>query len=352
MESYKKFSTSLSRYIKKFPHLTFLSDIFSESFFNKIKSIKSLKVGTDCSGIEAPITALELLNIPYDHIFSCEIDENCRQVIELNYNCKTLYENIKKRDHSNLSKLDFYVAGFPCQAFSGLVSDAMGFDDPRGTIFFECYKTIKYTKPKFFILENVRGLITHDNGNTFKVILKYLKKLKDYNIYYKVLNTKDYNIPQNRPRVYIVGIQKKYGDHFKFPEKIKSTVSISDIMDKSLKNDEEKLTKNMKLVVKNRLKKKSGDKKNNYIINTGVSVNGGFGSAMLEISPCLLAGSKYFFSTKYNRFLSDREHLRLQGFPDYLKTIDNPNITKKQAGNSMSVNVICFLLKNIIEIVY
>ena len=305
MTTYNKFMTTLNSYTRKFPHQRFLQDIFTKDFYEKIKSIKrSWKVGTDCSGIEAPIMSLNLLNIPFTHVFSCEIDEDCRKSIEKNYEPKKLYRDITTRDHKSLGKLDFYVAGFPCQAFSGMRNDAVGFDDPRGTIFFECLQTIKSTKPEFFILENVRGLLTHDKGNTFKVILQSLKKLNSYNIQYKVLNTIDYNIPQNRPRLFIVGINKKYGDHFTFPQPIKKTVNMTDIMEKLDYTDKKNLTANMKTVITNRLKRKNGKRSDNYIINVNASEDG-FGSAMLEQSPCLLANAHNFFSTKYMRFLTE-----------------------------------------------
>jgi DNA (cytosine-5)-methyltransferase 1 len=304
-----------------------------------------IKIGTDCSGIEAPIQALILLNIPHIHLFSSDIDEKCRLVIKNNYKCKKIFTDIIKRDHSKLPKLDLYIAGFPCQAFSGLKKNAKGFLDPRGIIFFECVKTIHYTSPKIFVFENVKGLTTHDGGKTFQIILKNLKKLEKYHIYYKILNTKDFNIPQNRPRIYIVGIKKSMPKShlYNFPSPIPLTKKVSDFMEKSIKIKTE-LTQNMKNVIKNRVEKKNGNMKDNYIVNVGASVNG-FGSAMKEICPCLMANAHKYYSTKYKRFLTAQEYLRLQGFPDTFKPLSDEKITKKQAGNSMSVNVLkCLFL--------
>jgi len=114
-----------------------------------------LKVGTDCSGIEAPIQALEILKIKYKHLFSSEIDPRTRNLIECNYEPEIIYQDITKRKHTELPKLDLYVSGFPCQSFSGL-GKREGFEDQRGrgTIFFECFETIKATKPEMFIVEN------------------------------------------------------------------------------------------------------------------------------------------------------------------------------------------------------
>ena len=303
-----------------------------------------LKVGTDCSGIEAPIMALQQLKIKHKHMFSSDIDENCRKVIRHNYKPKRIYNDITTRNHHTLPSIDIYVAGFPCQAFSGLRHDAQGFNDPRGTIFFECLETIRLTQPKCFLLENVRGLLSHDDGKTFQIIMNSLKNLKKYHLYSQVLNTQDYGLPQNRPRIYIVGIDKKLkgSKNFKLPEPFSLKIKVSDLMDKSLKV-KENLTPNMISVIKNRVSKKNGDMRDNYIVNANGSLNG-FGSAMKEISPCLLANAFNFYSTKYKRFLTSREYLRLQGFPDTFIPLDNERITKKQAGNSMSVNVLMLLL--------
>jgi len=224
-----------------------------------------IRVGTDCSGIEAPIVALKLLGIPFDHMFSSDIDENCRKVIEMNFRPRKMYKDVTKRDYSLLPKLDLYVAGFPCQAFSGLRHDATGFQDPRGTIFFECAETIRHTRPRCFLLENVRGLLSHDNGRTFDTIIHYLNNMDMYHVTYAVLNTIDYNLPQNRPRVYIVGICKniRRRECFKFPDPVPLKINVSHLMDKDVISDYV-LTQNMKQVVKNRIARKHGKMSDNY----------------------------------------------------------------------------------------
>ena len=312
-----------------------------------------IRVGTDCSGIEAPIMALKALRVPHEHLFSSEIDKDCREIIRKNYRPKKIFEDLVRRDHKKLPRLDLYVAGFPCQAFSGLRNDAKGFQDPRGTIFFECLKTLQSTQPACFLFENVRGLVSHDQGNTFRTILYSLASLKKYHIYHKILNTKNYGVPQNRPRVYIVGILKKLDPHksFRFPEPIVLRKTVSDIMRKSgpLPTDLHKLTPNMEAVIKNRLGR-CGSKSttnDNYIVNVGASADG-FGSAMKELSPCLMANAHKYYSTRYKRFLTGREYLRLQDFPETFKAHESDRVTKKQAGNSMSVNVLRILFSNLL----
>jgi len=350
MQTFKNLMLKIEALIAAQPHLHFLKAIVSLDLVKITRKMKSapLLTGTDCSGIEAPIMALNLMNVPHHHLFSSDIDKNCRETIERNYSPHTIFTDITKRDHSKLPRLDAYVAGFPCQAFSGLNNRAEGFDDPRGTIFFECFETIRYTKPKFFILENVKGLMSHDRGRTFNVIMEKLHSLKTYNIHYKLLNTKDFDLPQNRPRIYIVGIDKRYGNNFNFPESIEGFTKVSDIMDELDYRDS--LSDNMKIVVRDRLEKKgeSPGTRKNYIVNAGVSSKGGFGSAILEMSPCLLAGAHSFYSTSHKRFLTSREFLRLQGFSDEFKEHPNSRVSKKQAGNSMSVNVLAVLFKQIL----
>ena len=179
-----------------------------------------LRVGTDCSGIEAPIQALLQIGVKFKHVFSSDIDKFCIQSIKANYNPKIIFGDITKRNIKDVPDIDLYVCGFPCQSFS-ILGKQRGFDDIRGNIFFSCIHLIKKKKPKYFILENVKGLFTHNKGNTWFVIQNELKELEKYGYYikYKILNTKDYGIPQNRERIYIVGVKDE--NYFEWPLKLK-----------------------------------------------------------------------------------------------------------------------------------
>jgi DNA (cytosine-5)-methyltransferase 1 len=188
--------------------------------------------------------ALKLLNIEHEQVFACEIDKYARKSFEaIHGNPQTFYKDITKRDHSEIPQLDLYVAGFPCQAFS-MAGKRKGFDDVRGTLFFNVAEFIKINQPKCFILENVKGLLSHDGGKTFQTIISlltdnggtangqifipYFEDGLGYHVYYKVLNTKDYGIPQNRERIFIVGF-KEFRE-FSFPKPFPLELRLKDML--------------------------------------------------------------------------------------------------------------------------
>ena len=203
-----------------------------------------MKIGTDFSGIGSPEMALKLLNIEHEQVFACEIDKYARKSFEaIHGKPQSFYEDITKRDHSEIPQLDLYVAGFPCQAFS-MAGKRKGFDDVRGTLFFNVAEFIKINQPKCFILENVKGLLSHDGGKTFQTIISlltdnggtangqmfipYFEDGLGYHVYYKVLNTKDYGIPQNRERIFIVGF-KEFRE-FSFPKPFPLELRLKDML--------------------------------------------------------------------------------------------------------------------------
>lgn len=143
-------------------------------------------------------------NIKTKCVFSSEIDKNACKAYELNFGHNPL-SDITKVD--TLPDFDFMLAGFPCQAFS-YAGKQKGFGDTRGTLFFEVERLLKKYRPQGFILENVRGLTTHDKGRTFKTIVNSLKAI-GYSVEYRLLNSSNFNVPQNRVRIYLVGILDK-----------------------------------------------------------------------------------------------------------------------------------------------
>ena len=209
-----------------------------------LNSLKQMiKFGSDFSGIGAPEAALKRLNLPVKNVFACEIDKYAKNsFLELN-NPITFYEDITTRNHKEVPNLDLYVAGFPCQSFS-LAGKRGGFEDTRGTLFFNVAEFIKENQPKCFVLENVKGLLSHDSGKTFQTITDILTNGGGtlngqiafntidnglgYHVYTNVLNTKDYGIPQNRERIFIVGF--KYWREFRFPKKMELKLKLKDIL--------------------------------------------------------------------------------------------------------------------------
>ena len=223
--------------------------------------------------METPIQALDNLCIPYTHSFSCDNSTSCRKTIECNYTPKIFYEDITKRDNIAVASVDLYVAGFPCQPLS-VAGKQQGFDDAhgRGTIFFQIRDYLKAQKPKFFILENVAGLVTLDNGKYLEVILKALKDLQVYTIHHQLLNTKEHGIPQNRSRWYCVGILTSVlKGPFQFPKRIQCA-SIEDVLEPSgqrpcttvsPKATSETASKNI-LRAESQIEAKGGDHKSNH----------------------------------------------------------------------------------------
>lgn len=303
-----------------------------------------LRIGTDCSGIEAPIQALQQLNIPYKHIWSSDTDKYCIQSIKANYNAEIIYGddkgkypngNVLQRNNHSLPDIDLYVCGFPCQPFSH-AGKRLGLQDVRGTVFYTCLDVIKIKKPTYFILENVKGILSNDKinrndkyGQTWIKIWQEIEKLCDIGYYvdWKIINTKDYGIPQNRERVYIIGtLQGSY----KWPEKskmddIKNYVDWNDTIKSKHKNW------------------------NNPKINDCFFVNVGFlntNSHFKNMSPTLTTSSNQIWNVPLQRYANITEFLKLQGFNTNFKIVVSTTQTRKQLGNTMSVNVLKCILEN------
>ena len=301
-----------------------------------------IKVGTDCSGIEAPIEALKCLcdkykNIKYKHIFSSEKDKFAIRCIKENNNPDILYEDIQQRDINIVPNINLYCVGFPCQPYSR-ANKYKSNKDPRLNLFKDVLKVIMNKIPECFILENVKTLVTLNDGHYFNEMLSNLKKNNLYNIHYKVLNSKDYGIPQSRDRLYIIGILKtKQKKDFTFPPKCKMHDILS-YVDINNNNKDEIKESNIELF------------KN--IPNDSVFIDVGFRKAKYPNSnkwaPCITAQPNMWCVPK-NRKASIKEYLKLQGFPEIYKKPDNvsEHQLKIKIGNSMTVNVIEKLLENI-----
>lgn len=188
-----------------------------------------------CSGYGGSTFALSKANIDHDLIGFSEINKYAIDCFIQNHGNKINYGDITKIDPGLLPYFNLLTAGFPCQSFSN-AGKGLGELDTRGTIFNDIVRIAAAKKPKYMLLENVRGLTSKKHVNTFNKILSELDKI-GYNIKWKILNAKDYGIPQNRERVWIVCYRKDLGyefDNFKFPIKEKLQLSLKDILEKNV----------------------------------------------------------------------------------------------------------------------
>ena len=273
-------------------------------------------------------------------VFASEIDKFAQTTYSANYN-HLPSGDITKIEPEEIPSFDILLAGFPCQPFSN-AGLKKGFDDTRGTLFFDIARITEYHKPKVIFLENVKGFKNHDKGNTFKVVKETLEKL-GYKIFAEVLNAKHFGVPQNRERIYIIGFLD-HSINFEFPKPLEKTVKVGDILDKKV---DEKYTISDKLWAGHQRRKKEHKAKGN-----------GFGYCMFnknsDYTSTISAryykdGSEILIEQKNKnpRKLSPREAGRLQGFPDNFKIVVSDVQAYKQFGNSVAVPVIEALAKNI-----
>lgn len=174
----------------------------------------------------------------FDVIWANEFDKYAATTYQMNFGNKLVVEDIKNVSENDIPDFDIMIGGFPCQAFS-VAGYRKGFNDERGNLFFELERIFKKKKPQVIFLENVKNLVGHDNGNTFRVILQRLKKA-GYYVKKEVLNACDYgNLPQNRERIYIVAFLDKHTyKEFDFPEPIKLVNQLSDFIDYNKKQED------------------------------------------------------------------------------------------------------------------
>ncbi len=265
-------------------------------------------------------------------VFSSEFDKAACKTYEANFG-EHPSGDITKIPASEIPNFDILLAGFPCQAFS-IIGKKEGFENETcGTLFFEIERILKEKRPKAFMLENVRNLIAHDNGNTFRVIKSHLEAL-GYNVYAKVLNALDYGVPQKRERIIIVGFLDNV--FFSFPEPIPSEqrLKLSDILEPKV-DKKYYVRDNIRQSRLMRLKEPNYPKP--YISHENIS-----GSITPHhYSSCLRAGaSANYILINDERRPTEREMLRLQGFPENFKIVVGYSQIKHQCGNSVAVPVI------------
>lgn len=280
-------------------------------------------------------------------VFSSEIDKFAIKTYEANF-ADTPYGDITKIDAKDIPDHDILVGGFPCQAFSQ-AGKKLGFEDTRGTLFFDIARIIKEKRPKAFLLENVKNLKTHDKGRTFKVIEKTLKDL-DYEVHNILFKAKDFGLPQNRERIYIVGFDKKQvknHKHFKFPTPPMSETRLGDILQNNVSD---------KYTISDKLWTGHQRRKIEHKLN-----GNGFGYSLFNSeSPYTNTISARYYKDgseilieqkrKNPRKLTPREACRLQGFPENFIIPVSDTQAYKQFGNSVAVPVINAIAKEILKV--
>ena len=308
--------------------------------------LKNMKFIDLFAGIGGFRYALESLGCTC--VFSSEWDKFCKMSYTLNFK-ETPHGDITKIDEKDIPKFDILCAGFPCQPFS-ISGNQKGFGDTRGTLFFDIARIVKYHKPKVILLENVKNLKAHNGGATFNVISTVLKNL-NYNIYYKVLNAKNFGLPQNRERIAIVCIREDIDSgKFKFPKEYDNFITISDIKEDDSKTKKYLITRSDIYINSEKLKDAIENGKVNKPVQIGIIGKGGQGNRIYHengIGITLAASSggaasktgAYYINGKVRK-LSPREAARLQGFPEDFIIIDNETQALKQFGNSIPINLL------------
>lgn len=265
-------------------------------------------------------------------VFSSEFDENACKTYEANFG-EHPSGDITKIAAKDIPDFDILLGGFPCQAFS-IIGKKEGFENETcGTLFFEIERILKEKQPKAFMLENVRNLTAHDKGNTFKVIRTHLEAL-GYTVYAKVLNALDYGVPQKRERIIIVGFKDNI--LFSFPDPVPASrkKTLKDILEVDV--DEKYYVKD-KIRESRLMRLKDPNYPKPYISHENMA-----GSITPHpYSSCLRAGaSANYILINDERRPTEREMLRIQGFPDDFKIVVPHSQIKHQTGNSVAVPVI------------
>lgn len=352
-----------------------------------------LRIATVFSGIGAPEYALKRMGIPYETVFACDIDKFCKTSYFANYDIteQQWFDDIHSIDGSKYrDKVDLFVGGSPCQSFS-IVGKRKGLEDPRGLLIYEFVRLVKEIRPKVFIYENVKGLLNHGKSRTWRKIAASLDKT-GYTWYAGVLNAKDYGIPQNRSRLFVVGFREPRG--FEFPPKLPLRVEMKDLLEDNIhpkyflpekgvrfvadpKNIKKRYTQiNGKIalcetanqqfnwhgdfIISNRDgvdgKYYLSDKVKRYVLSSGTKNFYSSPHTDLTIARPLLSSMHKMHRAGVDNYITDslgirkltpRECLRLMGFDDGFRIAVSDTQTYRQAGNAMVVDVLINLLRSI-----
>lgn len=280
----------------------------------------------------------------YQCVFSSEWDAAAQDTYEANFGEKP-FGDITKIDAAEIPPHDLLLAGFPCQAFS-IMGKKMGFEDTRGTMFFEVARILRYHMPKVVLLENVKNLTTHDGGRTFAVIKQTLMDM-GYHLKWKVLNALDFGVPQKRERIIIVGFLDSHMSEAFSLDFEKKRYSLSSILEDD-KDVESSLFASDAIVSKRRRKTEGKDVFYPSVWHENKSGN----ISVLDHSCALRTGASYnYLLINGIRRPSSRELLRFQGFPDTFKIVVSHSEIRRQTGNSVAVPMIRAIAQRIDKVI-
>ncbi len=287
-------------------------------------------------------------------VYSSEWDKAAQEVYKNNFG-DLPDGDITKVDETTIPQHDIICAGFPCQAFS-ISGKQRGFEDSRGTLFFDVARIAKEHRPKIIFLENVKNFASHDNGNTLKVVKNTLEEL-GYDVNYQVLNSVKYGVPQKRERIYIVCFRKDLRiNNFKFPKPFALTRHVEDILEEE--SQVQPLNEEKYPIINNKV---TDDAYEDKMIRLGIVNKGGQGERIYSTKGIAATLSAYgggvfaktggYMINGKARRLSPRECARLMGYPDSYIMAKNKNEAYKQFGNSVVIDVLQFIVAEICKVI-
>lgn len=273
--------------------------------------------------------------IPSQCVLSSDIDAECQKAYAANFG-ETPLGDIQQLSASNIPAHDILLGGFPCQPFS-ICGDMKGFADTRGTLFFDIARILEAKRPAAFVLENVKLLVGHNQGRTLKKIVQTLEEL-GYQTHYKVLNALDFGLPQKRERIFIVGFKDK-NYRFEWPLPSLFRKPLEKIIERNVP---------AKFFASEKIRQSRFSKMSPTQEITIWHENKSGHISAYPFSCALRAGASYnYLLVNGERRLTEREMLRLQGFPDHFRIVCNYQQTRKQAGNSVAVPVVEAVLRSV-----
>jgi DNA (cytosine-5)-methyltransferase 1 len=293
--------------------------------------------------------------------FASEWDKHAQNVYYQNHKLQP-HGDITLINENDIPKHDILCGGFPCQAFS-ISGKQQGFNDARGTLFFDILRIAQHHKPKFLLLENVKNFEKHDKGNTLQVVYNTLKE-EGYNVFHKVLNGSDFGVPQSRKRVYITAFREDLKvENFSFPKGNNKNTRLFDILEDNNDIDLSSYSINREDIVMNEdFHNKTYENSEIYYpkpIRIGTISKGGQGERIYHPNGHAITLSAYgggvagktgcYHINGINRRLTEREICRVSGFPDTFIVDKSKSQAYKQFGNTVIVNVLQSIIKKVID---